>query len=445
MAGDESLNSIVLSPNYDQDETVLVGNTAGWVYWSDDNGTSFEPLPPDAVLPPLTDSIMVAFDPQFSSNSTVYAASDTEGKGIYRFIIGTSTEWENIDSPTGGILKQVMVSADGTLYATNSQPDGGIERCLNPTYSLVPTFETVTRGLDDEATLTKLWLRGNRLWSNDTANIKLMTFTDSLSLPVTLTSPPNQAPGIGTIINYTISTISLDWETLSGATDYEWQLDYDTDFSTVPFEDDTKASSAQLPALEPATTYYWQVRATEPVLSPWSAKWSFTTCMGSEATGPQLLSPEAGASEMPLKPIFQWSAIAGAENYELIVSTDASFENPTILKAGDYALPGTAWQGNINLNYDTTYYWKVRATGPDTHSAWSAVGAFTTKPPSPLEEPPPETSPAPSPEAPSQSPEKSLTSPATPDWVKYLVGALLAAIVLLSVIVLMLIRGMRRL
>ena len=249
VAGDESLNSIVLSPNYDQDETVLVGNTAGWVYWSDDNGTSFEPLPPDAVLPPLTDSIMVAFDPQFSSNSTVYAASDTEGKGIYRFIIGTSTEWENIDSPTGGILKQVMVSADGTLYATNSQPDGGIERCLNPTYSLVPTFETVTRGLDDEATLTKLWLRGNRLWSNDTANIKLMTFTDSLSLPVTLTSPPNQAPGIGTIINYTISNISLDWETLSGATDYEWQLDYDTDFSTVPFEDDTKASSAQFSLL----------------------------------------------------------------------------------------------------------------------------------------------------------------------------------------------------
>ena len=209
-----------------------------------------------------------------------------------------------------------------------------------------------------------------------------MTYSDSLTQPVTLTSPADQAPGVGTLVNDTMRNISLDWETLNGADDYEWQLDYDTDFSTVPdgFEGTTKASSAQLPALDPATTYYWRVRATEPVLSPWSDKWSFTTSLGTEALAPKLESPQAGATGVAVKPIFQWSAIAGADSYELVVSTEAALDNPTILKTDAYALPTTAWQCNITLNYDTTYYWKVRAISANTCSPWSAVSAFSTEP-----------------------------------------------------------------
>jgi hypothetical protein len=143
---------------------------------------------------------------------------------------------------------------------------------------------------------------------------------------------------------------------------------------------------------------------------------------------------------MPLKPIFQWGAIAGADSYELIVSTDPSFENPTILKTDSYALPSTAWKCNINLNYETTYYWKVRAISSDTCSAWSAVSAFTTTSP-PLEESLSEEVPQPpTPPTPPASPPQSTT----PDWMKYLLGAVLAALVLLSVIVLVLVRGIRR-
>ena len=410
VAGSQSLNSIALSPSYDEDETILVGNKDGWVYWSEDNGASFEPLPPHATSKPLSGTITVAFDPKYSANNTVYAASDTADKGIYRFIIGKSDAWEAIDSPTDGMIGQIIVSAEGTLYAANFKADGGMERCLNPTYPLGPTFETVTKGLDDGVKLIGLWLSEHRLWSIDTAHTKLMAYSDSQTQPVSLTSPPDEAPGVGTIINDAVKNVSLDWETLSGATEYEWQLDYDTDFSTVPpgFEGTTRASSAQLPALDLATTYYWRVRATEPVLSPWSDKWSFTTSLGTEALAPRLESPKGGASGVPVKPIFQWSAIAGAECYELVVSTEAALDNPTILKTDDYALPTTAWQCNIVLNNNTTYYWKVRAISADTCSAWSAVSAFSTEPvPSPQSSPPPE---------PPQPP-----SPATPDWTEWLI------------------------
>jgi len=469
--GSQVLHSLALSPSYEEDETILAGNINGWVYWSNDNGTSFAPLPPDATSAPLTDNITVTFDPEFSRNNTVYAASSTADKGIYRFIIGTSTDWERIDStlPGGGTLNQLAVSADGTLYAVNSKAGGGMERSLDPTYSLGPVFETVTRGLSDTATLSGLWLHDHRLWSTDTTSAKLMTFTDSLTSPPALTSPPDTAAGIGTLINHSISNVSLDWETINGATSYQWQLDHDTDFSSVPsgFEDNTKASSVRLPSLEPATTYYWRVRANEPALSPWSAKWSFTTCLDTDNTALRLESPKAGASTVPIKPVFQWSAVPGAEAYELLVSDDINFTNPCIIKNGDYALPTTAWQCNTSLNYDTTYYWKVIAVSSDTLSAWSAVGAFTTKSPPETPTPPvpqqpalppmpslplmpatpsalsPEPHPAPQPLPP--PPPLPVQVPVTPGWMIYLIGALLLTIILLLIIMLVLVVRVRRL
>ena len=365
--GEYSLNSIALSPNYEQDKTILIGNKNGWAYLSDDNGISFEPLPPDATSAPLTGKISVAFDLRFSSNSTVYAASNTPDSEIYRFTIGGSDNWQGIDAtlprgrPNPSQVVQLLVSVNGALYATNSQPvdsadeEGGMERCLNPPYSLGPTFETVTRGLDDGAALAGLWLSGNRLWSIDTANTRLMTFTDSLAIPVNLILPPDRASGIDT------RNVNIEWMSASGATKYEWQLDYETDFSSPPLEDDTQLSSVRLPEqLELATTYYWRVRVTEPLLSPWSVIRSLTTSLGSSIIAPGLRSPGAGAKSVESRPIFQWSAIASADSYELLVSTDVSFVNPVIERTGAQALPATAWQSDISLDNDTTYYWFIR-------------------------------------------------------------------------------------
>ncbi len=428
IAGGQSLNSIATSPDYAKDKTILVGNSDGWVFWSEDNGSSFESLPQDATSKPLSGNISVAFDPDYADNNTVYAASDSADEGIYRFIVGRSDKWENIDSPASGMIGQLLAPAEGTLYATNFKANGGMERCLNPTYPLGPTFETVTRGLDDGATLVGLWLSGNQLWSVDSTNTSLITYIDSLAQPITLTLPADEATGMGMIINDTVKNISLDWDTLPGATEYKWQLDYDNEFSSVPagFEGNTRASSAQLPALDPTTTYHWRVRVTEPVLSHWSDKWSFTTSFGTEAYAPQLESPEAGAGGVPVKPIFQWSAVAGADGYELVVSTKSAVDNPTILKTGTFALPTTAWQANIELDYDTTYYWKVRAVSSNTSSPWSAVSAFTTEPlPTTSSVPPPESSQPPSPD--------------TFDWTEWIVpagGAMFLAFLLTMIMML---------
>ena len=460
VTGSQPLKSIALSPGYEQDRTLLAGNTNGWVYLSQDNGTSFNPLPPYTISPPLTGNITVTFDPKFSSNKVIYAASDSQAttgnrERLYRFIIGQSNTWEDINSalPAGSILSQLTASADGTLYTINSQQTdaagrkGGMERSLNPAYPLDPTFETVIRGLADGATLNGLWLRGSQLWSIDTTNTGLVTYIDSLARPVTLTSPAEAASGVG------IENIDLEWERLEGATEYQWQLGYDADFSTVAtgFEGNTGKSSARLPALEKARTYYWRVRATQPVLSPWSAQWSFTTSPASTIIAPELYNPKAGADGVPIEPVFRWNAVAGANSYELLVSTDASFSNLIIVKSGDSALPATAWQSDISLDYNTTYYWKVRASTASSHSTWSAVGIFVTSQPPPTKtSPPPEPTVTASPQQltpsspPPSPPPPPLIQSAIPDWAIYLVGALLLSVVLLLITVLVLVLKIKR-
>ena len=149
--------------------------------------------------------------------------------------------------------------------------------------------------------------------------------------------------------------------------------------------------------------------------------------LSSQATAPELYSPEAGVSEVPLKPIFQWGATAGADSYELLVDTDVSFTNPVIIKIGVYALPTTAWQSDINLAYATTYFWKVRASNPGSYNTWSAVSAFTIEPAElalPL-----------LPESPSPSP---LPEPTVPDWIKYLAGALLLTMIAILITMILL-------
>ena len=466
VVGSYPVKSIAVSPDYENDASILIGDGNGGVYWSNDNGYSFSSLPAYATAPPLTGNILVAFDPGFSSNKAVYAASDTpttsdSKQRIYRFTIGVSQNWKSIDGalPVGTILSQLALSPGGTLYATNSQTvsttsqEGGMRRSLNPRSPLNATFETVTRGLNDGATLNGLWSIGNQLWSIDTINARIVTYTDSLVQPPALATPLSKAPGIGT------SNVSLDWETLPGATEYRWQLNYDDNFSSIPsgFSGDTTSSSTRLPPLEMATTYRWRVRASEPVLSPWSATWSFTTYLGTTIYAPELYSPSAGTRGVLTNPVFQWSAIAGAENYELLVSSDISFSSPIIKRVGDNALPVTAWQSDVNLDGDTTYYWEVRGVGSGSYSAWSAVGAFTTvaiaPPTAPTTGPLASLPQSPSPPAAAEtspSPQSGLSSAAAqpaqsplplslPDWATYLIVTLLIIVVLLLVTIIMVI------
>ncbi len=387
ICGSQPLSCLKLSPQYNRDGKVLAANSNGWVYMSEDGGSSFKPLPFGADSPPLNGVINVAFDPGFIENGTVYASSDNPDSGIYRFVIGESNLWEEIDStlPPGAMLGGLGVSADGVLYASNFQQAsmennrGGMERCLEPAKGNV--FETVTEGLDDGSTMIGMWHHDNKIWSIDTTGIKLMVFTDSLAFPVALEKPDNGKTGIGTFTDGTVEGIWLEWQMLSSAEGYRWQLDDEEDFASMEdgFEGSTKATLVELPPLEPGETYFWRVRAEEPLLSFWSETWSFTT--GDEvipdAPVPQM--PEDGADGVPVSPLFSWSAISGVGGYELVVSRDEDFNETVINRFGGDILDDCVWQSDTSLLYNTPYFWRVRAVNANASSSWSSVASFTTE------------------------------------------------------------------
>ena len=386
-AGGQPLTSLVASPNYPQDKTVLAGNTVGQVYLSQDNGSTFNLLGQQLPLTAGVGRISLAFDSKFNDNKTVYAGTDakvisTGRDRIFRFTIGKSNGWQSVygSLPDNAIIKQMAVTSDGTLYAVNTEAivnadeKGGLVRSLDPNASS-PTFETILSGLDDTITLNKLSICGNQIWTVDTKDTQLMTFIDSLSAPVTLVSPDNKASGVAT------TNLDLKWQTLNGSTEYEWQASNSTSFTDIPagLTGTSESSSARPTGLEPAATYYWHVRTSQPYLSRWSDTWSFNTVLGGSNIVPSLSVPEAGA-KTPVKPIFQWSTIVSAEKYDLLVAKDASFNNVVIDKTGDNALASNAWESDINLENSTTYYWKVKARSDRTFGTWSAVSAFTTEP-----------------------------------------------------------------
>jgi len=447
-AGSQPLTAVAVSPNYTQDKTVLAGNSVGQVYLSQDNGTSFHLLGQQLPLSGGIGRISLAFDSKFSENKIIYAATDapvtsTGKERIFRFTTGKSTNWQSINGslPNNAVIKQLVIAKDGTLYAVNTQAvvaadkKGGVIRSLDPTSS--QTVETILAGLDDTITLNKLSVYGNRLWTVDTKNTRLMTFPDSLSVQVTLVSPDNDAAGLDT------TNLNLKWQPVNGATGYEWQVSDNTSFTGLltGLTGTAESGSARPVGLEPAATYYWRILINKPFLSRWSDTWSFNTVLGGSNIAPSLSVPAAGA-KTTIKPVFQWTTIASADKYDLLVAKDNAFNEVVIDRTGDNALSSNAWESEINLENDTTYYWKVKARSDKSVGTWSAVSIFTTgsvpvttnaaEVPQSITDPPPQQTPTVS-TVPVDSPNTQQpvnVSINIPPWVIFGGGALLAVIVI---------------
>jgi len=79
---------------------------------------------------------------------------------------------------------------------------------------------------------------------------------------------------------------TLDWNPVSGAATYEWQISTAPAFISDPVNpNSTTASEYTFPSSLPYDTYYWRVRARDAAgnAGRWSAIWSFTTIPGSTA------------------------------------------------------------------------------------------------------------------------------------------------------------------
>jgi hypothetical protein len=415
------------------------------VAWADFSQllVKFEPPVNMRVEVPVLGDVHVIADDKFEQNKTVYAAShdvaDTGGK-IYRWVIDKSTDWDRLEPPNSAFYGLAM--RNDILYGAwiNAESPGvfsdtGVDRTLFPRVNVPPPpeWDYLTEGLPVGVFFTRepsslkissneynnLWAIDDNFynWTNQTGC--LWGYTDMMSKVGPWTTSPASGDSIPVDpVSGRALEVDFKWRQLSYAGAYELQLAKDSDFSIVVLRNENivptnpLAPECYFPAggrvpipasgianwgnLESGHTYYWRVRARvtvtgEAVRSPWSATMYFTVEAGLPTASPYptvtLFSPMYGAKNISTSPGFSWSGLPGTTKYEFILAKDSAFQK-VVVKAD---VPTTSYIYDIKLDYNTGYFWQVRAIEPVVSDP-SPIGTFTVvaekKPVTPVTEQP---------------------------------------------------------
>ena len=145
-----------------------------------------------------------------------------------------------------------------------------------------------------QASLSELLFGATYYWrvrtrhSTDTSDwSSYWNFTTKNSL--SLTSPSNGTTNQN-------PNVTINWNTVSGITYYDYEVDTTTDFnSSLLLQDSTPSGSSQttLSELLFGTTYYWRVRTRHSAdTSDWSSCWNFTTKNSLGLTSPIMIIKE---------------------------------------------------------------------------------------------------------------------------------------------------------
>ena len=90
---------------------------------------------------------------------------------------------------------------------------------------------------------------------------------------------------------------------------------------------------------------------------------------------PILISPTSGLKNVDVPPVFGWSSVLDSTAYTLQLSRSDTFTN-VIFDTSNITLTSREVTG---LEYDTLYYWRVRASNAIESSLWSVIWLFTTE------------------------------------------------------------------
>jgi len=387
---DGEMNDIILSPDFEDDETILLGGTAGTVYMSDDGGDSFD----DTGLSLTPTDVFVAFDADYADEDAdgymfIYAASGWDDIQVGEVSDTDDVDWDDLEDDANeatefASCEGLVVAEDNALYAIDDETGvHELDRLL--LHEDDSEWQSANDGPIDPF---HLWITqgsdSNVLWTIDDCGIHegssppytpaIWVLEDTLSGQVTLDSPPD---------GYTHDRediIQLAWDEMRGADEYEVSgtessgLGMDIDEDEI---DDTDIVVQTTGSAE----YDWKVRVSpgEPWHSRWSDEWTFNTALGPAPWAPTLYTPggvwQYSGLDVELMPAFSWESAKNADGYQFVLADNAEFASPLV----DSKVPESAYNLDFELEYNTNYFWRVMAyDGSKAISRWSDIGAFTT-------------------------------------------------------------------
>ena len=163
----------------------------------------------------------------------------------------------------------------------------------------------------------------------------------------------------------------FDWYPINSANYYQFQLAKDFNFEDIVIDTNKiKQSEITLTQLENTTTYFWRVRAFfKDTTTSWSEKWSFSTVPAT----PKLLAPSNNSLHFPVNGSLIWSEVPKATKYLVQLSYGNDFNN---IFHEQYTTSN--FFNLFNLNFNTQYFWRVKAFLADIESQWSEIRSFAT-------------------------------------------------------------------
>jgi hypothetical protein len=448
---------------------VLVGSDAGDVSYSTDGGSTWTDIPGPA---PVTGNVQ-AVATGFGEGDYLYVASGTDSEINRRELGVPGVEWIDI-TPTGAIAPGAgegaygMQLVNGTLYVNTSDgTDSNIYRTMGPSKTRVSWDQIAGTGyvttqtpqsLETSPGSTFIWIID--ILGNPPANADAVKYWEDTLVDgaVSVTGPATETLVSMNAITGLPNNVTLTWSRVSMATAYDVQVAQDEKFvekviderdfgSSTPSQvlilgPNVSGSNAVSVTLTPGKTYYWRVRAAQPVTGIYSEVRSFTIQPGG-AEVPQIASPSNGATITNQSPAFSWSPVNGATKYEFQLSTNPSFGTTVLTDTPTTA--GALVPVTIKLEQGKQYFWRVRAIEP-VEGDWSTAANFMVAMPEETTEPTPQVTVTQAPVPtftipPAQpAPTYTLTPPETKEiaptyiWAIIIIGAILVIAVIVLIV-----------
>jgi hypothetical protein len=257
-------------------------------------------------------------------------------------------------------ISWVAFGVPSTIYSLDIATD---ETFNNLVFTTTTTSLTYTLSVAEALPLGQYFVR---LGVNGIPNFNVYRrFSVTNALPAV---PILSAPAVSALMN--INTTNLTVLPVVNAVGYEFQLSQLATFANAPIlstGDVTFATQALNDGL-----WYWRARAVNQygAVSGWAVARSFTVDTTAPSV-PNLLIPANGAILTTLRPAITWSAVVGANLYEVRIG-DAAFTNPLVVAVATTTYTPTADLAN------RVYSWSVRARdAAGNWSDWSAARTFT--------------------------------------------------------------------
>ncbi len=423
--------SLATAPSYPapaEAGNLLVGGT-GAVAYSSDSGATFTVVTSGLAA---ASTYLVCADEGFATSGdageNMIYAGDSLAVGTantFRYEIGVSSQFDDLITAAVAATDEVLGLGmnNGVLYSLSAAVFG-VERTLYPLDPLgTITWSTGNSGIVAPGALTVaaapsiLTVADNFLYMPDrtiTAPV-LWALEDTLATIIPVINVPldESAIAVDPVTGRGVLT-TVTWDAIGsgGGLVNRWELEsatpstgwIGTTQAAAPPGVGTLVGEPTAPSLTVGTvaaaatgsrptwasneTYMLRVRARSVVnnaagagglISNWSEPITVYIQAGGVVVepqyGPQLQGPIHGATDVSLNPGFSWAPISGATLYEFILATNATLTD-TVEDTPVY-VSQPAWQVPPGtLEYDTDYFWGVKATEP-TESPQS-IGTFRT-------------------------------------------------------------------